>query len=196
MHRIVPFDTGWAGELAVQVKAVRWMLYAAAGVAALLLMTVVVGALLPRTFTVTRTATYGRPPAEVWKVITNHTATPSWRPGVKSVERGPDLDGKPAWHETFRNDMRLVLVTEESVPGKRLVRRITGDGLPFTGRWIFDLSPAGAGTRIALTEEGDVPNPFFRFVSKVVMGHVRHVDKYLLDLGRKFGERVRPATPD
>jgi len=178
------------------MKVMRWVLWSAGGLAAVLALMTVAGAMMPRTFVATRTATYAKPPAEVWKVITDFAATPTWRPGVKKAERGPDLTGKPVWNETFRNDMRLSLVTEESVASRRLVRRIFGEGLPFTGRWIFALSTAaGGGTRIVLTEEGDVPNPFFRFVSQVVMGHDRHLDTYLTDLGKHFGAEVVPSTP-
>lgn len=174
----------------------RRLLLAAAAIAGLLGISILIGAVLPRTFTATRAATYAKPPAEVWRVITDFAATPGWRPGVKKAERGTDLAGKPIWHETFRNDMRLSLVTEESIRPKRLVRRIFGERLPFTGRWIFELSSAaGGGTRIVLTEEGDVPNPFYRFVSKVVMGHDRHLDKYLVDLGKHFGAEVQPSAP-
>ena len=177
------------------MKAMRWVLWIAGGIAAVLALVTLAGAMMPRTFVATRTATYAKSPAEVWAVITDFAATPTWRPGVKKAERGPDLGGKPVWNETFRNDMRLSLVTEEAVRPTRLVRRIFGEGLPFTGRWIFVLSPAAGGTRIVLTEEGDVPNPFFRFVSQVVMGHDRHLDTYLKDLGKHFGAEVQPSAP-
>ena len=177
------------------MTALRWLVVITAVGAGLIVLTIIIGVVLPRTFTAVRTASYGRPVAEVWKVITDFPATPTWRPGVIKVIRGVDAGGKPVWEETFRNNMALHLATEEFVPEKRLVRRIFGEGLPFTGRWIFALAPEGGGTRIVLTEEGDVPNPFFRFVSKVIMGHDRHLDKYLVDLGNKFGEKVSPSSP-
>src|SRR5262245_8417303 len=108
----------------------------------------VVGALQPRSFTVVRTATFRRPPADVWRVITDFAGEPGWRPRVARVERAPDRNGRPAWDVTFRNDMRITMVTGQMGPGRHMARRITGASLPFTGVWTYDVTPAPGGARL------------------------------------------------
>ena len=62
----------------------------------------------------------------------------------------------------------------------------------FGGTWTYALEPAGAGTRITVTEEGYVSNPLFRVMMKA-MGVHRTADGYLRALGSKLGERVEPS---
>lgn len=173
----------------------RWVWSVATAIAVLALLVLLFGSLLPRRFSVTRAIVFHRPAAEVWKVVTDVPAIPSWRPGVVKIEPGPDRNGRPTWVETFRNNMKISVADTVTTPGHVFEREIFGEGVPFTGRWTFDLSAHEGGCRLVLTEDGDVPNVFFRFVSKFVMGHVAHVDRYLLDLARKFGEEAKPVTP-
>ncbi len=50
------------------------------------------------------------------------------------------------------------------------VAAITDDTLPFGGRWTFDLSPEGAGTRVRIVEDGEVRDPLYRFFARFVFG--------------------------
>ncbi len=59
-------------------------------------------------------------------------------------------------------------------------------------RKMQELSPADNGTRMRITENGEVPNVLFRFMSGFVFGHTGTMDTYLKALGRKFGEEVTP----
>ena len=52
----------------------------------IVLLIALVGTLLPRVHRVTRTAVYRRSPAEVFGVIVNFAAMPSWRSGLDGVE--------------------------------------------------------------------------------------------------------------
>ena len=69
----------------------------------------------------------------------------------------------------------------EEQPLTRFVARVR-KGLPYGGTWTFDLVPEGAGTRLTITENGEVYNPLFRFLSRFVFGHTATMDKYLADL--------------
>ena len=64
--------------------------------------------------------------------------------------------------------------------------------LPFGGTWDYRLEPAGTGSRITITENGEVYNPIFRFVSRYFMGHTATIDKYLTALARRTGDTYRP----
>jgi hypothetical protein len=60
--------------------------------------------------------------------------------------------------------------------------RIADPDLPFGGTWTYRLTPKGSGTRLAITEHGEVYNPLFRFVSRFVFGHTATVDRFIAAL--------------
>ncbi len=72
----------------------------------------------------------------------------------------------------------------EETPPRRLVTRVV-DGLPYGGSWTIELVPQGTETRVTITENGEVYNPVFRFVSRFVIGHTATIDKYLAGLGAR-----------
>lgn len=151
-----------------------------------------VGLFLPRGHVVTRTITLSQPPDTIWQAITDFHATPSWRPNVTRIEQRPAQQGLAVWREHYQDGDTLTLATMESVAPARLVREIADPDLPFSGRWVYEIAPAEGGSRVTITEHGDVPNPVFRIVSQLFMDQNAAIDQYLRDLGRKFGE---PASP-
>ena len=78
--------------------------------------------------------------------------------------------------------------------GRRLVTKIADDSLPFGGTWTYELSrpSAGNGAVLRITENGEVKNVVFRFISRFILGQTATMDTYLRDLGRKLGETTRP----
>ena len=172
-------------------KWLLWPLVALTVVVVLALLATAWGAILPANHRATRTATYAQPPAAVWAVIADLPGQSRWRPDVPKIERLADRNGHEVWWEGVGKS-GVPFETLESQPPTRLVRRIVDDGLPFGGTWTMVLTPEGAGTRLAITEDGVVRNPFFRFVSHVVLGTTRTMDIYLRNLGKHFGEEVTP----
>lgn len=173
----------------------RWLLWPLAVLAGLALLVVVAavwGAFLPATHRAARSARYVRPPAEVWAAIADYPGQPSWRPDVAAVERLPDRHGHEVWREQDAHGGGIPYETLESAPPARLVRRIVDAGMAFGGTWTMVLTPDGAGTRLAVTEDGVVRNVVFRFLVHVVFGTTRTMDTYLVNLGKKFGEEVAP----
>jgi hypothetical protein len=75
-------------------------------------------------------------------------------------------------------------------PPARLVTRIAARDLPFGGTWTYELTPAGTGTELRITENGEVYNPLFRFLSRFVFGHTATMRTYLAALGQSLGEKV------
>ncbi len=146
-----------------------------------------IGAALPRTHSVTRRAQFNRSRWDVWKTITDYRQQVTWRDDVLHVERLANRDGMEVWRETGRRGQSLVFETVESAPPRRLVRRIVNDGLAFGGSWAFYIEEIGEVTVVTVTEEGEVHNPFLRFVSRVVVGQAAAIDGYLRALGEKLG---------
>lgn len=81
-------------------------------------------------------------------------------------------------------------------PPRLLVTRIADSDLPFGGSWTFELEPEGAATRLTITENGEVYNPFFRFMARFVFGHEGTARAYLEDLRRRLQrDGARAARP-
>ena len=132
-------------------------------------------------------------PAQVWDALTDVTAYPKWRGDLTSVEMLPADSGHVAWREHGKNDA-MTFVIEQAEPPRRLVTRITDKSLPFGGAWEYVVTPDGTGSRVRITEHGEVYNPVFRFVSRFVMGHTETASAYLRALGARFGATVAPEV--
>ncbi len=168
----------------------------------LLVLTVaLIGWSLPVRHRVSRSATLPVPPDAVFAVITDFGAFPSWRAKVKRVE----LVELPGGGRGFREsgaDGDILFAVDEAAPNRRLVTRIVDNAneLPFAGTWTYELIPTATagGTTLLITEDGEVFNPIFRFVSRFVLSHHATVDAYITDLGRKFGAPVviEPSPPE
>jgi hypothetical protein len=91
-------------------------------------------------------------------------------------------------------DGAILYEVDSAVPDRLLVTRIADRSLPFGGKWTYELIPSGDSTTLRITEDGEVYNPLFRFVSRFVMGHHATIDQYLGDLARKFGESTAPTA--
>jgi ribosome-associated toxin RatA of RatAB toxin-antitoxin module len=163
----------------------RWIVYAVGAVVVIALIVTVVGALLPRTHSASRTARLNLPPDALYTLLTNVAQYPSWRPDVKSLQRLPDKDGMPAWIEDT-NGMKIPMRFERMQPPTLLVARIDSDDLPFGGTWTYRIVAAGAtASDLTITEDGEVKNPIFRFMSKIVFGHYATLDAFLKNLRAK-----------
>lgn len=169
----------------------RWVLIAVGVLAVLVLLIVGVGYTLPVAHTAQRTVTLRAAPSDVWATITDVTAYPSWRDGVESVEVLAPHEGRQSWREKGKDGAITYAMTRVEPP-RRLVTRIADTGLPFGGEWDYEITPEGTGTRVVITERGEVYNPVFRFVSRFIIGHTATLDTYLRSLGAKFGETVTP----
>ena len=80
----------------------------------------------------------------------------------------------------------------EDSPGQRMVTRITDTNLGYGGKWTYVFAAEGTGTRLTITEDGEVSNVIFRFLSRYAFGHTATIDSYLTALGKQFGETVTP----
>jgi uncharacterized protein YndB with AHSA1/START domain len=153
-----------------------------------------IGAPLPRAHTATLSLRLGQPPEAVWAVLTDPEQAPRWRPDVRAVAPLPPRDGRRAWVEVSACE-RIAFVEDEALPPRRWVVRIADPTLPFGGRWVHTLRPEDGGTRLTITEEGEVYHPLFRFVSRFVLGHHATIHATMRALAAHFGEapRIQPG---
>ena len=155
------------------------------------LFVVIVGYLLPVKHVAVVSARVPATPEQVWGALTDVATYPKWRGDVTAVEMLPTESGHVAWRERGTNDA-ISFAIEQAEPPRRLVTRITDKSLPFGGGWEYEVAPDGAGSRVQITEHGEVYNPVFRFVSRFIMGHSATASAYLKALGARFGAAVEP----
>lgn len=159
----------------------RLVLFGVLAVLAVVTIVAGVGAALPVQHTARGQVTLAAPPERVFAVISDVRRYADWRSSVSKVEV---LSESPLrWREHDGSDSITFEVIESSPPLGRRVRIVDPD-LPFGGTWTYVLTPDGTGTRVEITEHGEVYNPVFRFVSRFVIGHTRTIDGYLEDLRR------------
>jgi uncharacterized protein YndB with AHSA1/START domain len=168
------------------------LLSIALGLAAIVALLVIVGVTLPRNHRAASRLVLAYPPDSVWAVIRDLQGVASWWPEVRSAERLPDQVGQERVRQMLGNNFAMTLLVAESEPPRRLRTVIDAPpGAAFGGAWIYELTPAGAGTEVRITEEGWVANPFFRLIARL-MGYHRTLDSYLASLARHFGEAASP----
>ncbi len=153
----------------------------------------IAGSAMPQNHTASRTTRLSQPPERVWAVITDIPAFPSWRKDVAVVEQLPPRDGKTTWKEVSRKRNALTFEAVTAEPQRHLVTRIADKGLPFGGSWDYVIVPEGTGSRITITENGEIYNPVFRVVSRV-MGYTGTIDAYLEALAAKLGGKYSPPV--
>jgi uncharacterized protein YndB with AHSA1/START domain len=171
-----------------------WLLLAVGFVAGIFALVVLVGAFLPRRHVVARAAVLPGSPQAVWEVVTDLAALPSWHKEVVGVERLPDRDERPAWRQTFKGNYPVLVETVASLPPRRVVWAIADEAGPFHGQWEFDLDPYDGGCRVTLTERGEIPNPFFRFMARLLMDPARYLERYLQALAVRQGGAAAHQT--
>lgn len=173
----------------------KWLWITLAVLAAVVLLVVVVGALLPVAHTAARKITLRQPANVVFAVLTDVAAMPQWRKDVQRIEVLPPRDGKRCYRETTGHGPMDLLVERED-PGRELVQRIVTAGSPFGGTWTYRLTERDGATELAITENGEVYNVVFRALARFVFGHTGTIDGYLKALGAKFGEDVTPVDAE
>ena len=175
----------------------RYVLIAIGVLVAIVLCVVLVGWTLPKHHHVTAKRAYLATPAALFALISDVRACPSWRTDLTKVDVLDDDSGQLRWRETTKGNGPIVYVMEEAVPNQKLVARIADTNLPFGGAWTYELTPMGTdGVGLAITEDGDVYNPIFRFVSRFVMGHTATIERYLADVEKRFPAVIIPSAND
>lgn len=151
-----------------------------------------IGRRLPKTHTAASRICLGVSPDEVWRVITDFSAHPTWRPGLERVDPGPEIDGLPSWYEVCARNIKVHFRVVESDPPHRLVTRLVGEELPLMGTWVYDLKPTAGGTELVITEQDRIYSPLFRVLTKFVFAYYGVMDVFLIALARVFGQDVQP----
>lgn len=118
-----------------------------------------IGSLRAPGHSATTQAVYPVPQQEVWDTLTAFDRWGAWYPEVSRVTALPERAG-----------YRRIVVTGEwgEVPTELTVwapphrLRTEMDQGTFSGSWTWELTPVPEGTKVTVTEAGEVRSPFFR----------------------------------
>ena len=152
--------------------------------AAAVLVVLFIGWRLPVAHVATRSVQLNASPDSVFALISTPEDYPAWRSDVKKVDLIAE-QGVTRFREDGSNGPILFEITEKVSP-RRFVTRIADKSLPFGGRWIYEITPTPTGSELRITEEGEVYNPIFRFVSRFIMGHSATIEGYLKAVGKRL----------
>lgn len=147
-------------------------------VIALIGLILVIGALLPKKHIASKSIVIHRDPRSVYDVIRDFEHAPQWRTNVKRVEiLSPSQ---------FRENGEVTYDVVSDDPGRQLVTRIADKNLGYSGSWTYAFDAVPEGTRVTITENGEVSNILFRFMSRFVFGHTATIEKTLAALQRRL----------
>jgi hypothetical protein len=148
----------------------------------------VVGLTLPATHQAARSARFHASPARVFSIIADVKAYPEWRSDVDRIEvLSGDTDGlRFAEHSRERPEAITYRVEERNAPTLFKIR-VDDPELPFGATWTYLLQPFDGGTSVTITEDGQITNPLFRVVARVLFKPTDAMDRYLHDLGNIEG---------
>lgn len=143
------------------------------------------GRALPSGHVTTRSVRVSAPPADVFALLTDVLAIPRWRKMVGRVDvlaRAPRVR-----YREYGPQGTLELEMEEAVaPSKLVLRAAPARRMAFEGTWTYELVDEGGGTRVTLTERGEIHAPMARVFAIYVLGHATHVERTLAALTARF----------
>lgn len=173
----------------------KWLLIAGLALVLIAALLAAIGYLLPQGHVASRSAYYRAPPDAVFAVISDVAAGAAWRPDLQKVEMLPAVEGRERFREIGRTGAITMEVIERTPPARQVVR-IADPDQPFGGTWTYELAPDDGGTRVTITERGEIYNPIFRALARFVFGYTSTMEDYLRALGARLGESVTPVGQD
>jgi hypothetical protein len=157
----------------------------------LVIVVVGIGATLPKRHVSTRSAQFNASPEKLFALI---AGPQNWRPDVAKCEDIPDASGRHLQRETSKRGEVMTYELLNIDPPHSIQRKIATPNLPYSGSWTFVLTPVEGGTSVRVTEDGEVYNPVFRFVTRFILGETATIDAYLKAMGKATGQDVTPQS--
>lgn len=142
----------------------RWLLRIVAALIAFVVALTLVGYSLPVTHEASRSAEFTAAPEAVFALVSDVKNYGTW------------------WPEGTETRVAVV----ESVSPSRLVTRIDEPDAPFGGTWTMEIVPTPKGSRLTITERGEIYNPIFRTLAKFVFGYTSTMESCLAAAQRRL----------
>jgi hypothetical protein len=80
------------------------------------------------------------------------------------------LMSDPATYRQWWNGATVKSEVVETVAPSKIVTKVVGE-TQFGGTWTIDIAPTPNGSRMTITERGEIYNPVFRVLAKNVFGY-------------------------
>jgi len=140
-----------------------------------------VGQFLPERFMVFKSQSFDHTAQKVWDVVTDIERYPSWKPGVERVELLGDTEyGDFQWREYYRNKKPMTFRIGKVKPKDNVIEiRVYKSEAAVQGAWVYRVSNHEGKGILHLKQFGVVKNPFFRFETRFIRGHMADVDEML-----------------
>lgn len=135
----------------------RWLLRIVAALIAFVVALTLTGYSLPVDHEASRSAEFNKPPDAVFALVSDLNGYASW------------------WPEGAETGVAVV----ESVPPSRFVTKIDEPDAPFGGTWTMEIAPTPTGSRLTITERGEIYNPLFRTLARFVFGYSSTIESCL-----------------
>ena len=133
----------------------RWVLWTIVALVGVVGVIALIGYFLPVSHEASRSAEFKAPPERVFALLSD-----------------------PASYKTWWDGAEVKSEVVESVPPSKIVTRVVGE-TQFGGTWTIDIAPAPAGSRVTITERGEIYNVVFRTLSKFVFGYTSTMESCL-----------------
>jgi uncharacterized protein YndB with AHSA1/START domain len=145
----------------------KWLLRIVAALVGFVAILAAVGYFLPVYHVASRSAELNAPPEKVFALVS-------------------DLNNYGAWWPEG-TETRVAVV--ESVPPSRFVTKIDEPDAPFGGTWTMEIVPTPAGSRLTITERGEIYNPIFRTLARFVFGYESTMEGCLAAARRRLAQQ-------
>jgi uncharacterized protein YndB with AHSA1/START domain len=167
----------------------QWLLTIVLLLVALFIIAYGLGKRVPVEHTSVASATISASQAQVWAMLVNVDAYPTWRSDVKAVDELPTDTGRRRWRESYGHFV-MTFILDDNQPMTSRVVRLEPEGASFDGSWTFQLIPLDDGrTTVTIIEHGHTYSPLYRFMQRYITGTDFEQKRYLRDLGRKLESR-------
>ena len=133
----------------------KWILWSVVGLVGVVGVIALIGYFLPVAHEASRSAEFNKPPDQVFALIADPNTYNGWWDGA---------------------EVKTEIV--ERVPPTKLVTKIVGE-TQFGGTWTFEVVPTPSGSRLTITERGEIYNVVFRALAKYVIGYTGTMDSFL-----------------
>ncbi len=164
----------------------RWLLRILLALIALVAIVACVGWLLPVGHEATRTEEFSKPPEAVYALISDVKTYPDWWKDTTRIDMLVDEPNRTTFRQHTSNGPIVMTITERQRPAK-MVTKIDDPDQPFGGTWTWEIASTPTGSRVTITERGEVYNPIFRFMSRFVFGYTSTMESCLKAMKEKLG---------
>ncbi len=163
-----------------------YLYLALGGVAAVIVVPMITGLLLPERYLGQLKVVFHKPPEDVWAALADIEKHPMTGKMMKDVDKLADENGLAVWVEDMGHGEKITVKTVESEQFTRVVREMSSAYAHMTSRWEYDLESVDAGCRVTLSGETYIRRsnwmvPIFRFMM-VVAGGVRKGLRIQMDM--------------